>query len=145
LETRRPALGASLLLGALVAGWRLPLFATGDGTWAELGSIVGATVVIAWVFNGSGGSVLLTMLLHATNNTVSGALFGRLFSGPDAVTQGWLLSGLWCLAALAVVAGPARLSRRERVPGIDPAPGEGPGGAALAPAGTAVSAPAGTA
>ena len=28
---------------------------------------------ITWVFNSTGGSVLLTMLLHATNNTVSGA------------------------------------------------------------------------
>ena len=124
LQARRPALGASLLLGLLVAGWHLPLVATGEGGWSELGSILGATVVIAWVFNSTGGSVLLTVLLHATNNTVSGGLFGRLFAGPDAVTQGWLLSGLWCLVALAVVvvAGPARLSRRELVPRIDPAP-----------------------
>jgi uncharacterized protein len=139
LQARRPALGASLILGVLVAGWHVPLFATGDGSWAELGSIVGGVVVLAWVFNGSGGSVLLTMLLHATNNTASG-LFGRMFTGADAVTQGWLLSGLWCLVALAVVvvAGPARLTRRERVPVIDPAldatrpAGEGP-----APAGSA--------
>jgi membrane protease YdiL (CAAX protease family) len=123
LQARRPALRASLLLGVLVAGWHVPLFATGDGSWAELGSIVGGTVVLAWVFNGSGGSVLLTMLLHATNNTASG-LFGRQFAGADAVTLGWLLSGLWCLAALAVVvvAGPARLSRRERVPLVGPTP-----------------------
>ena len=122
LQARRPALGASLLLGLLVAGWHLPLFATGDGSWSELGSILGATVVIAWVFNSTGGSVLLTMLLHATNNTVSGAHFGRLFAGADAVTQGWLLSGLWGLVALAVVlgAGPARLSRRQQMPQIDP-------------------------
>jgi membrane protease YdiL (CAAX protease family) len=144
LQARRPSLGASLLLGVLVAGWHLPLFVTGDGSWSELGSILGATVVLTWVFNGSGGSVLLTMLLHATNNAFAGRFFGRLFSGADADSQGWLLSGLWCLAALAVVllAGPARLSRREPVPVIEPVPdaprpdgvGPPPAGSAAAPA-----------
>jgi membrane protease YdiL (CAAX protease family) len=118
LQSRRSALATSLVLGLLVAGWHLPLFATGQASWAELGSIVGATIVFTWVFNGSGGSVLLTMLMHASNNAFAGSLFGRMFSGADAVSQGWLLSGLWCLVAVVVVAvaGSARLSRRASLP-----------------------------
>jgi membrane protease YdiL (CAAX protease family) len=149
LQARRSALGASLILGVLVAGWHLPLFATGDASWSEVGSMVGATVVLTWVFNGTGGSVLLTMLLHATNNAFAGRFFGRLFAEADAATYSWLLSGVWCLAAVAVVllAGPARLSRRERVPVIAPSP-DAPRPAGAAPATAepaAVTAPTGTA
>jgi membrane protease YdiL (CAAX protease family) len=120
LQARRSALSASLVLGLLVAGWHLPLFATGQASWAELGSIVGAMVVFNWVFNGTGGSVLLVMLLHASNNTFSGGLFGRMFSGADAVSQASLLSGLWCLVAVVVVAvaGSARLSGRVPLPSL---------------------------
>jgi membrane protease YdiL (CAAX protease family) len=120
LQSQRTALAASLIVGVVLAGWHLPLFATGQASRAELGSMIGAAVVFAWVFNSTGGSVLLVMLLHATNNTFSGELFGRMFTGADVTTQAWLLSGLWCLVALAVivVAGAARLSHRTRVPVI---------------------------
>jgi preprotein translocase subunit SecG len=58
--------------------------------------------------------VLIIMLMHATNNAVSGSFFGTMFSGADAVRLGWLLAALWCAATIVVVlwAGPAHLSRK---------------------------------
>ena len=74
------------------------------------------SVVFAWVFNNASGSVLIVMLMHAMNNTISGSFFGPMFSGADSVRQSWLLAALWCAVAivLIVVAGPEHLSREHR-------------------------------
>jgi uncharacterized protein len=70
--------------------------------------------VFTWVFNNTGGSVLLAMLMHNMNNVVSGGFFSAMFSGADWVSHGWLLAVLWCAVAILVVivAGPAHLSRK---------------------------------
>jgi hypothetical protein len=36
-------------------------------------TIMGAVVVFNWVFNNANGSVLIIMLMHATNNAISGS------------------------------------------------------------------------
>jgi hypothetical protein len=76
--------------------------------------IVAWTVVFTWLFNNTNGSVLIAMLMHAMNNTISGSFFGPMFSGADSVRQAWLYAALWCAVALVVVvvAGPAHLSRK---------------------------------
>ena len=79
------------------------------------GLAVAATAlnVFNWVFNNTGGSVLLIMLMHAANNAVSGSFFSPMFTGADSVRQSWLLAAVWTAAALAIVAifGPQHLSR----------------------------------
>jgi membrane protease YdiL (CAAX protease family) len=116
LQTGRSALVASLILGVLIAGWHLPLMVTGEVHYSDIVSIMGATMVLNWVFNNANGSVLIIMLMHAMNNTISGSFFSPMFSGADSVRQGWLLAAVWCVAAIAVVlwAGPAHLSRKYR-------------------------------
>jgi hypothetical protein len=88
----------------------------GEVHYADIASIMGATLVLNWVFNSANGSVLVIMMMHATNNTVSGSFFSPMFSGADSVRQSWLLAVAWCAAAVAVVlwAGPAHLSRQRR-------------------------------
>ncbi len=70
-------------------------------------------ILATWVFNNARGSVLMTMLLHASFNTNAG-FFGEMFAGADLVRMGWLLAAGWCVAAIVVVvsAGPRHLSRK---------------------------------
>ncbi|MEJ7816105.1 MAG: type II CAAX endopeptidase family protein [Rubrobacter sp.] len=116
LQAGRSALFAALILGVLIAGWHVPLMVVGDVHWSDTVSIMGAVIVFNWVFNNANGSVLIIMMMHATNNAVSGSFFGPMFSGTDSVRQGWLLAALWCVVAIVVVilAGPAHLSRTHK-------------------------------
>ena len=113
MQARWSALTTALVLGVLIAGWHLPLILTGEVHYADVVSIMGATVVINWLFNHVRGSVLLIMLLHATNNAVSGSYFSPLFTGADSARQAWLLAAIWCAVAVGVVlvGGPRDLSR----------------------------------
>jgi membrane protease YdiL (CAAX protease family) len=116
LQTGNSALVASLILGVMWALWHLPLFVTGQmGSW-DVVNIMGSAIVLTWVFNSTGGSVLIVMLFHAMNNTISGHFFSRMFSGADSVSQSLLLAVVWCAVAIAlvVVAGPAHLSRKHK-------------------------------
>ena len=75
LQAGMYALRASLVLGALWGVWHLPLFfIKGDPLadtffgWFLLG-IVGDAILYTWLFNNTGGSVLLVLLLHASTAT----------------------------------------------------------------------------
>ena len=116
LQTGRSALFASLILGVLIAGWHLPLMVVGQVHYSDIVTIMGAVVVFNWVFNNANGSVLLIMLMHATNNAISGTFISPMFSGSDSVRLGWLLAAVWCAVAIVVVVvyGPQHLSRRQR-------------------------------
>src|SRR5919112_950190 len=116
LQAGRSALVASLILGAVWALWPLPLLAIGQmGGW-DIVIIMAWTLVLTWVYNGTGGSVLIVMLFHAMFNTVSLSFISPMFSGADSVRQSWLLAAVWCAVAVAVVvwAGPKHLSRKHR-------------------------------
>ncbi len=116
LQVGRSALLASLILGVLWAFWHLPLMVVGEVHWSDIVLVIAVSVVFAWVFNNASGSVLIVMLMHAMNNTISGSFFSPMFSGADSVRQSWLLAMLWCSLAIVVVvvAGPAHLSRKHR-------------------------------
>jgi uncharacterized protein len=123
LQTGRSALFASLILGVLIAGWHLPLMVVGQVHYSDIVTIMGAVVVFNWVFNNANGSVLIIMLMHATNNAVSGTFIFPMFSGADSVWLGWLLAAVWCAVAIGVVlwAGPAHLSRKHHKQEEEPA------------------------
>jgi membrane protease YdiL (CAAX protease family) len=116
LQTGRSALSASLILGVLWAFWHLPLMVVGEVHYSDIVFVISWTVFFTWIFNNTRGSVLLAMLMHAMNNTISGSFFGPMFSGADSVRSAWLLAGLWSVVAIVVVfvAGPAHLSRKHR-------------------------------
>jgi CAAX protease family protein len=114
LQSRRSALIASLILAALIAGWHLPLMVAGQVHYSDIVLILAAVIVFNWVFNNTGGSVLIIMLMHAANNAVSGSFFSPMFSGADSIRQSWLLALVWAVVAVLViaVAGPTNLSRK---------------------------------
>src|SRR5215216_4567708 len=116
LQTARSALFASLILGVVWAFWHLPLFITGQQQWSDIVFIIVWTITFTWVFNNAEGSVLIVVLMHNMNNTISGAFFNQMFSGAAAVSQAWLYTALWGVVAivLVVVYGPTHLSRKHR-------------------------------
>jgi membrane protease YdiL (CAAX protease family) len=110
VQARLSALSAALIIGVIQTAWHLPLFMT-DRSTPPVPLIVGYMglgILATWVFNNTAGSVLMTMVLHASFNT-NAAFFGEMFAGADLMRMSWLLAALWCAAAVVVVivCGPA--------------------------------------
>jgi membrane protease YdiL (CAAX protease family) len=124
LQSRMSALSASLVLAPIWALWHLPLWVAGWLQEAPLKtpSIYAAFVVSAfalsvittWVYNSSGGSLLMVVLLHATVNLPISLVIDDL--GSQAMLPLLLYFGLTVVAAIVVVvvAGPKHLSRKHR-------------------------------
>lgn len=101
LQANRSPLTATLILGVLASGWHLPLVFVGVlGPIGLLGTIA-VTFVYAWLFNRTSGSVLMTLLFHAMEGSIS---FGDLgFTGADLTRMEYLYTATLVLAAVAVV------------------------------------------
>ncbi len=105
--------GASILLGLIWAVWHLPLFFLNVPGNNEFGQpfpvwalgVTALSVAIAWLYWRSGGSLLLTMLMHAAVNntphfvTPNGASTANIFTF-HASPVSWLTAVvLWIPAA----------------------------------------------
>jgi membrane protease YdiL (CAAX protease family) len=93
LQERYGPVWGSLILGTLVGLYHTPAFFTpflGPITMSEFVmfqlTAIAATFIYTWVFNGSGGSLLIVILLHAAGNAASGLLTG-VFA--DVPYGGW--------------------------------------------------------
>ncbi len=113
LEQPLGRMTAPLVLGGFWVAWHLPLFLAGQILPTDMLVIVAASVVIAAVFHLGRESVLIAMLLHATNNAVGGSFASQLFQGTDATRLGWLTAAGWWAAAAVVLAVQARNTRRQ--------------------------------
>jgi membrane protease YdiL (CAAX protease family) len=80
LQSHMIPLAATLLLGLLWGVWHLPLFFIKGTSQASLpipAFLIGVLLLsiwFTWILNGTGGSVLLTILLHAAVNTTTNFL-----------------------------------------------------------------------
>jgi hypothetical protein len=75
---------------------------------------IALSVILTWVYNSTGGSLLLVVLLHATANLPLTLLLEPL--GGRAMVPFLLYVGLMVVGAIVVViwAGPAHLSRKHK-------------------------------
>src|SRR5215204_2289100 len=118
LQAGRSALGASLILGPIWGLWHLPLWLTGaPGRTpilyaAFVVSTSSLSVILTWVYNSTGGSLLMVVLLHATFNLPVTLAIDEF--GGRATVPVLLYFGLTVVAAIVVVivAGPQHLSRK---------------------------------
>ncbi len=101
LQRRRSPVLAAVVLGVLVAGWHLPLVVTGRINAIWLPCTVVITFLYVWLFNRTGGSVLLTMLFHNSQATVTLGTFG--FSGPDLGRGELIYCAVLIVAAAATI------------------------------------------
>ncbi|RPJ23569.1 MAG: CPBP family intramembrane metalloprotease [Chloroflexi bacterium] len=118
LQLKYSALASALLVGLIWGFWHIPKFLSHWDTIAFawwMGDIMAKSVLLAWMYNNTKGSLLLVSLFHGSFNAAGVVL-------PVANTQS--ASNLGALivivlleaivaAAVTVIAEPARLSRTE--------------------------------
>ena len=120
LQSGRSALSASLILGVIWAFYHLPLFFTGQAFRSPsllvpfVVSGLALSVILSWVYNSTGGSLLLVVVLHAAANLPLTLLLEPL--GSRAMVPFMFYVALMVVAAIVVVmvAGHAHLSRKHR-------------------------------
>jgi uncharacterized protein len=126
LQRHRGPLVATVILSVLWAGWHAPMFFVVDTfrTFSApilLGWIIGLVCgasVLTWLYNRSGGSILLVAIWHATYNLVSGTDAAEGLLAAIATT---MVIGL----ALALVGLEMRATREARpsvLGPVDPRP-----------------------
>jgi membrane protease YdiL (CAAX protease family) len=113
LQARYGALTASLILGMFWACWHLPSWFLPDSTQAGLSfpvflvSVVATSIMFTWLYNSTGGSLLLIILLHTifdicTTGPWAGALMAA-HNGVYGVDPLLILMVLEVVLALSVV------------------------------------------
>ena len=97
LQPLHGPLVGSVILGILWALWHLPLFWSGVWTPPTIPNIVmfilmitALTIIMTWVFNNAKGSLLITMLMHASFNTFANRIEAPLFPAPILSEYGLL-------------------------------------------------------
>lgn len=107
LDRRLNSAAAAVLLGLIWAAWHLPLFLLPGTPQAQLPLIwfvvqtVAFSVVLAWVYRRTGGSLLLVVLLHGAVNTLAGRL--RVLPTAESTLQPYILTTLLTVAAALLV------------------------------------------
>lgn len=88
LQDRFTPLRAAFLLGPLWAAWHLPLFLTEwggypDASWTRpivfILFCIAFNIVMSWVFNRTGQSLPLSMLMHVSVNTFASVMWLEVF------------------------------------------------------------------
>jgi membrane protease YdiL (CAAX protease family) len=120
MQARHSALTASLVIGILWGSWHLPLWLTGTETHPIslfapfVVAVIASSVMCTWMYNSTGGSLLLIVFFHAAINLPITVLISPL---GDRMAQPFLIYvALMIIVAVAVVmaTGPEHLSRTDR-------------------------------
>ncbi|MDX3659800.1 type II CAAX endopeptidase family protein [Streptomyces sp. ID05-26A] len=124
-------LAGTMILGPLWAAWHLPLFLTEWGGWPDANwtrpvvfsvFCVAFNVVMTWMFNRTGESLPLSMLLHVSVNNFASVMWSETFPGitGDRAMQA-MATGSIVVAVLVVAGTRGRLGYR---PPVEQPPGE---------------------
>lgn len=101
LQATRPPLVSAAILGVLVALWHLPLVLFTGLSPMGLPTTFIITFLYVWLFNRTGGSVLLTYLFHNSQGTFTVGSFG--FTGAAAGRAELIYFAVVLAAVLATV------------------------------------------
>ncbi len=99
LLERYPVLVTGLLMGLIWSIWNLPLILTGEITIMELVKGIAHAIILTAIIQATKGSVVICILLLASNNIIARIYFG-LFEGENAARLDIILVILWWGIAL---------------------------------------------
>jgi membrane protease YdiL (CAAX protease family) len=120
LQDRWSPVASAAVLGVLTAGWHIPLVALGNLGWIGLPSTVVITFVYVWIFNRTGGSLLMAMLFHASQGALTFGMLG--FTDADENRAGYVYFGVLVVAVVAVLGLDRAVWRRAPESAIDAEP-----------------------
>ncbi|MGY0540612.1 CPBP family glutamic-type intramembrane protease [Nocardioides sp. YJ-D4] len=122
LQRKVGPLGSAFVLGPIWALWHMPLFLTDWAGWPDVrwyaplvftAFCITFGIVMTWVFNRTGQSLPLAMLLHTSVNNYASVASTELFPGVDADRfQLAVLLAAGIGAAIVIVATRGRLGYR---------------------------------
>jgi uncharacterized protein len=101
LQDRWSPLASAGVLGVLTAGWHIPLVTLDNLGWIGLPSTVLITFLYVWLFNRTGGSLLMTILFHASQGALTFGMLG--FTEADENRASYVYFGVLVVAVVAVV------------------------------------------
>jgi CAAX protease family protein len=123
LQSKWSPLASTAVLGVLITGWHLPLVLMPQFNLGlpDIASTVVVTFWYAWLFNRTGGSVLLTIIAHATEGSISRQ--GLWPAGAGADRDVWTYLVAWTLLALTLLIFDRKSWRTAPESAIDRVPG----------------------
>jgi len=118
LQAKYNALTSALIVGVIWGFWHLLKYLTHWSTLLFALSMIHAiafAVTLAWLYNNTKGSLLLTAMMHASSNAAG--LFFPMASTASSENlgayAGWVLLEVAAAVIVVWISGPARLSRTE--------------------------------
>jgi membrane protease YdiL (CAAX protease family) len=107
LQSSLSPLVSTLILGVVVTVWHVPLLFLEEGLlrpYTIVGFLLGTFAVTfwyTWLFNHTGGSVLMTLIAHAAQGTITIGGFWSL--GADFARANLLTGVVWLAVAIGLV------------------------------------------
>jgi len=122
LQSRWSPLASAALLGLLITGWHLPLvfMPQFDLSLPDIATTVLVTFWYAWLFNRTGGSVLLTLIAHSAEGTVN--IQGLWPPGAGGAGAAWTSLIAWALLVIALLIFDRKSWRKAPESAIDRVP-----------------------
>jgi uncharacterized protein len=122
LQSKWSPLASAALLALLITGWHLPLvfMPQFDLGLPDIATTAMVTIWYTWLFNRTGGSVLLTLIAHATEGSVN---IHAMWSGLYAERLSWMWLLAWTLLVVILLIVDRKSWRAAPESAIDRVPG----------------------
>jgi hypothetical protein len=108
LQAHRTPLASTAILAVAITGWHTPLFFISSFGLQPFEALttVGVTFWYAWLFNHAAGSVLITLIAHATEGSINTSDLWP--AGTDLTRETWLYVAVWWAVAIGLLIGSRR-------------------------------------
>jgi membrane protease YdiL (CAAX protease family) len=123
MQSKWSPLASAALLGLLITGWHMPLvfMPQFDLDLPDIAITVVVTFWYAWLFNRTGGSVLLPLIAHVTEGSINTQELWSTGPAADRLAWVWLIS--WALLVVALLIFDRKSWRTAPESAIDRVPG----------------------